>query len=109
MYVRAGSILPIGPVKQFTSEKSDGPLLLSIYPGADGSFLLYEDDGTSFNYRNGEWMGIQMGWSESRRTLQLDLAPSSRMLSPTPRTMSVQLGEKIQGVTFVGKPVEISF
>jgi len=109
MYVRAGSILPIGPVKQFTSEKSDGPLLLSIYPGADGSFLLYEDDGTSFNYRNGEWMGIQMGWSESRRTLQLDLAPSSRMLSPTPRVISVQLGEKIQGVTFVGKPVEISF
>ena len=109
LYVRAGSILPMGPVKQFTSEKSDGPLVLSIYPGADGSFLLYEDDGTSFNYRRGEWMGIHMSWSESRRTLQLDLAPGSRMLLPAPRAISVQLGEKIQGVTFVGKPVEISF
>jgi alpha-glucosidase (family GH31 glycosyl hydrolase) len=109
LYVRAGSIVPMGPVKQFTSEKSDGPLVLSIYPGADGSFLLYEDDGTSFNYRRGEWMGIHMSWSESRRTLQLDLAPGSRMLLPAPRAISVQLGEKIQGVNFVGKPVEISF
>lgn len=109
LYVRAGSILPMGPVKQFTAEKSDAPLMLSIYPGVDASFLLYEDDGTSFNYRNGEWMGIQMSWSDSRRTLQLDLASGSRMLSPTPRVIQVHLGEKTQSVNFVGKPVEISF
>ena len=109
LYVRAGSILPMGPVKQFTAENSDAPLLLSIYPGSDASFLLYEDDGTSFNYRNGEWMGIEMSWSESRRTLQLGLASGSRMLSPTPRVIEIHLGGKMQRVEFAGKPVAISF
>ena len=50
----------MGPVKQYTSEKVDGPLTVTVYPGANGSFLLYEDDGSSFNYRKGEWMGLQM-------------------------------------------------
>lgn len=109
LYVRAGSILPMGPVKQYTAEKIDAPLSLSIYPGADASFSLYEDDGASFNYRNGEWMGIQMNWSESRQTLQLQLAPESRMLPPAPREITVKLGERIQRVNFSGRPVEVSF
>jgi alpha-glucosidase/alpha-D-xyloside xylohydrolase len=65
LYVRAGSILPLGPVKQYVAEKVDEPLSISIYPGADASFLLYEDDGTSFNFRHGEWMGIQMNWDDA--------------------------------------------
>ena len=68
LYVRAGSILPLGPVKQFTTEKVDAPLSVPIYPGADASFLLYEDDGNSFNYRKGEWMGIQMTWNDAQNT-----------------------------------------
>jgi len=47
-------------LKQYTDEKIDDPLELHVYPGADGSYLLYEDDGKSFNYRRGEWMGIEM-------------------------------------------------
>ena len=74
LYVRAGAILPLGPVKQYTSEKVDGPLSVTIYPGADGSFLLYEDDGRSFNCRKGDWMGIKMAWSDSRRVLSLHVA-----------------------------------
>ena len=109
LYVRAGSIVPMGPVKQFTSEKSDAPLTLSIYPGADASFLLYEDDGTSFNYRNGEWMGIEMSWNESRQTLRLELASRSHMLPPSPRDIEVRLKGKTQMVKFTGKPIEMSF
>jgi alpha-glucosidase (family GH31 glycosyl hydrolase) len=56
LYVAAGTILPLGPVKQHTGESADQSLSISIYPGADGSFLLYEDDGRSFNYRKGEWL-----------------------------------------------------
>ncbi|HEV2445939.1 MAG TPA: TIM-barrel domain-containing protein, partial [Candidatus Sulfopaludibacter sp.] len=55
LYVRAGTILPMGPVKQFTEEKVDAPLEITIYPGANGTFLLYEDDGRSFDYRKGAW------------------------------------------------------
>jgi len=109
LYVRSGSILPLGPVKQFATEKAAGPLSVSIYPGADSSFLLYEDDGISFDYRTGEWLGIQMAWSEKRRTFNLGLAPGSRMLAPGPRAIQVQLAETRRSVTFEGKPVEVSF
>ena len=109
LYVRGGSILPLGPVKQFTSEKVDGPLSVSIYPGADASFLLYEDDGTSFNYRKGEWMGIQVAWNEAARKLTLQLAPGSRMLPPERRNLTVDLAGTKRDVTFEGKSVELSF
>jgi alpha-glucosidase/alpha-D-xyloside xylohydrolase len=109
LYVRAGSILPLGPVKQFTEEKVDVPLSVSIYPGANASFLLYEDDGISFNYRNGEWMGTQMKWNDARRVLQLDRTPGSRMLPPSPRPIVVKLAETTRSVTFSGQPMEIKF
>jgi len=107
LYVRAGSILPLGPVKQHTAEKVDEPLSISIYPGADTSFLLYEDDGKSFNYRKGEWMGIQMTWNDARRTLSLRLADGSRMLPPAPRKLAVKLAETTSQVAFDGSPVEV--
>jgi alpha-glucosidase (family GH31 glycosyl hydrolase) len=109
LYVRAGSILPLGPVKQYVSEKVDLPLSISIYPGADTSFLLYEDDGASFNYRKGDWMGIQMAWNEVRHSLALHLADGSRMLSPARRSIEVRLGQDVKPVVFEGKPIEVSF
>jgi alpha-glucosidase (family GH31 glycosyl hydrolase) len=109
LYLREGSIVPLGPVKQFTGEKVDQPLSVSIYPGRDASFLLYEDDGASFNYRKGEWMGIQMVWKDARRMLSLQLAPGSRLLAPGPRAIAVQLAGAVRGITFDGKPLNVSF
>ncbi|MGB7729665.1 MAG: TIM-barrel domain-containing protein [Candidatus Acidiferrum sp.] len=109
LYVGAGSLLPLGPVKQYVSEKVDEPLSLSVYPGADASFMLYEDDGSSFHYRKGEWMGIQMTWNDTARKLHLQLASGSRMLAPERRAINVKLGDKTQSVAFEGKPIEISF
>jgi len=109
LYVRAGSILPLGPVKQYTGEKVDGPLSILIYPGANASFSLYEDDGITFNYRHGEWMGIEMTWNDALRTLRLQLSPGSRMLPPGSRAISVQLAETTRSVTFEGEPIEMSF
>jgi alpha-glucosidase (family GH31 glycosyl hydrolase) len=108
LYVRAGAILPLGPVKQFADQKVDEPLSVSIYPGADGSFLLYEDDGISFNHRKGEWMGIVIAWKDGVKTLSLKLAPGSRMLSPGLRKITVKLREVEKNIAFAGKPVEIS-
>jgi alpha-glucosidase (family GH31 glycosyl hydrolase) len=109
LYVRAGAILPLGPVKQFTDEKVEGPISISVYAGGDASFLLYEDDGNSFNYRKGEWMGIQMGWNDARRILKLELAEGSRMLGPGRRDIEVKLGEAVRKVVFEGKAVEVAF
>jgi alpha-glucosidase/alpha-D-xyloside xylohydrolase len=109
LYVRAGAIVPMGPVKQYTAEKVDGPLDIAVYPGADGSFLLYEDDGSSFNYRKGEWMGIQMAWNDARRVLTLRLAAGSRMLPPAKQDLRVKLGESSRSAVFEGKPLEMRF
>jgi alpha-glucosidase (family GH31 glycosyl hydrolase) len=109
LYVRAGSILPLDPVKQFTSEKVLEPLSVVIYPGSDASFLLYEDDGISFNHRKGEWMGIEMNWHETERTLSLRLAAGSRMLPPYARKLEVKLEPQTKPVAFDGNPVKVQF
>ncbi len=108
LYVRAGAILPLGPVKQHTGEKVDRPLSVTVYPGADGSFLLYEDDGKSFDYRKGEWMGIQMDWNDSRRVLRLHLAPDSRILPPLRRSMEIRVAQATHEIVFEGRPVEVT-
>jgi alpha-glucosidase (family GH31 glycosyl hydrolase) len=109
LYIRAGSILPLGPVKQYTGEQVDAPLTLQIYPGADGSFLLYEDDGSSFNYRKGEWMGVEMTWNDRQRLLHLTLAKGSRILPPKRRDLVVKLGDAKRSVRFDGHPLEVRF
>jgi len=109
LYIREGSILPLGPVKQFTGEKVEEPISISIYPGADASFLLYEDDGASFDYRKGEWMGIQMTWDDTRRKFNLHLAPGSRLLPPGARTIVVLLAGTSRSLVFEGKPFQASF
>ncbi len=105
LYVRAGSILPLGPVKQYTEEHVDEPLGVTIYPGADGSFLLYDDDGRSFNYRQGEWSGIQMTFHDARRALSLKQI--SRQASR--RSLRIKLGEATRDVQFEGRPMEVRF
>jgi alpha-glucosidase len=85
LYCRAGAVIPSGPVKQYTEEKVDAPLTLSIYPGADGQFSLYQDDGRTFNYRNGEFTQIDISWDDRRRRLVLRLAKGSRLDHPQRR------------------------
>ena len=108
LYVRAGAILPLGPAKQYVEHKVDEPLSISIYPGADASFLLYEDDGSSFDYRKGKWMGVQMTWHDARRVLKLSLASGSRILPPLRRNIEVKLGQNTRAAVFDGHPVEVS-
>jgi alpha-glucosidase/alpha-D-xyloside xylohydrolase len=108
LYVRAGAILPFGPVKQYTAEKVDEPDTIAIYPGADGSFLLYEDDGKSFDYRKGAWMGVQMNWNDPARKLSLRLADGSRMLASKQKKFDVKFGDVTKQIAFEGKPIEVS-
>ena len=107
LFVRAGAILPLGPVKQYVDEKIDQPVSISIYPGSDASFLLYEDDGKSFNYRRGEWTGTKMKWNDESQTLTMQLEPGSRMLPPLRRKLEIRVQEKFQTVEFDGGPVEV--
>ena len=71
LYVRAGSILPLGPVMQYTGEKPADPIELRIYGGGDGDFTLYEDDGETYSYEKGAYATIPMHWSDSTKTLTI--------------------------------------
>ncbi len=71
LFVRAGSILPLGPAVQFAAEKPDAPIELRIYPGADAAYTLYEDDGTSYAYEQGARAAIPLRWDERTQTLDI--------------------------------------
>ena len=71
MFVRAGSILPLGPEMQYVGEKDWSQLELRLYPGADGSFTLYEDEGDNYNYERGQFSTITFTWNDARRTLTI--------------------------------------
>jgi alpha-glucosidase/alpha-D-xyloside xylohydrolase len=110
LYVRAGAIVPMGPVKQYTDEPSDEPMTIVVYPGADGVSTWYEDDGKSFNYARGEAMRVAMSWRDADRRLTLRLAPGSRMLPPASRRIEIRVAGsmKTTPVTFTGRPTSLT-
>ena len=71
MFVRAGSILPLGPEMQYVGEKAWDNLELRLYPGADGSFTFYEDEGDNYNYERGVYSTITFLWNDRSRTLTI--------------------------------------
>jgi alpha-D-xyloside xylohydrolase len=71
LFVRAGSIVPFGPVMQYAMEKPSDPIELRIYRGADGEFTLYEDEGDNYDYEKGKYATIPLIWDESKQTLTI--------------------------------------
>jgi alpha-D-xyloside xylohydrolase len=71
LYVRAGSIIPFGPDVQFAQEKKWDNLSIKLYPGADGAFVLYEDEFDNYNYENGQYTEIPFSWNEKSKALTI--------------------------------------
>ena len=69
LYVRAGTILPVGPVIQYSEQTSATPLEIRIYPGKNGTFKMVEDDGTSYNYTKGDTRTTAYYWNDKTKTL----------------------------------------
>lgn len=69
VFVKAGSIIPLGRLMQYTGEKSNDTLEIRVYKGASGQFNLYEDEGDSYNYEKGRYTVIQFNWNEKIKTL----------------------------------------
>jgi len=70
--VKAGSIVPIGPTEQYAGEKAADELEIRIYPGTDGEFTLYEDEGTNYNYEKGMRSTIHFHWNDRKRELSIE-------------------------------------
>jgi alpha-D-xyloside xylohydrolase len=72
LYIKAGGILPIGPVVQYAEEKKWDELEIRIYAGADGKFVLYEDENDNYNYEKGVYSTITFNWDDKKKTLTID-------------------------------------
>jgi len=71
LFVRAGAIVPLGPVVEYTGQSPDAPWEIRIYPGANARFTLYEDDGETYRYERGERSTIALRWDETTRSLHI--------------------------------------
>jgi alpha-D-xyloside xylohydrolase len=71
LYVRAGSIVPMGPELQYAAEKPADPIELRVYRGKNGTFKLYEDEGDSYSYEQGDYAIIPISWNDSTQTLSI--------------------------------------
>ncbi len=108
MFVRAGSIVPMGPEMQYVGEKSWDNLELRVYPGADGEFVLYEDEGDGYNYEKGAYTTISIKWNDRTQTLTIgdrqgqykDMLQQRRFTVVTPdgKQQTVEYTGKIQSV-----------
>ena len=109
MFVRAGSILPLGPEMQWVGEKKWDNLELRIYPGADGIFMLYEDEGDNYNYEKGAYSVIQFSWNDKTHTLTIGDRQGSYPGMLQNRRFAVVLPDgRQQVVEYEGKKLDIA-
>lgn len=109
-YVRAGSIVTLGPVIQSTALGVEDPLEIRVYPGADANFDLYEDDGTTYAYEKGASSSIPMRWDDVDKTLTLgDRKGSFAGMLPTRHVDVVLPDGSSQSVTYTGKKTQVKF
>ena len=108
MFVRAGSILPLGPEMQWVGEKSWDNLELRVFPGADGSFVLYEDEGDNYNYEKGIYSTITFQWNDKSKILTIGARQGSYpgMLQQRQFTIVLPDGQR-QTVDYEGTQLQV--
>lgn len=89
LYVKAGSIVPMGPYIQYASEKAGDPLEIRIYSGANAGFVLYEDEDDTYNYEQGKYSTIDMSWDEAEKTFTIKDRKGSYPGMPETRTFKI--------------------
>jgi len=118
LFVKAGSIIPMGKLIQYAEEKSADTLEIRVYQGANGKFDLYEDEGNSYNYEKGSYTIIPFKWNEQNQILTIGDRQGSYPGNLTKRIFNVvfvnesnglgiTISELKKGISYDGKKVEI--
>jgi alpha-D-xyloside xylohydrolase len=97
LYVKAGSVLPIGPKVQYATEKKWDDLEIRIYEGADGEFTLYEDENDNYNYEKGAYATIAFSWNDAKKALTVDNRKGSFPGMPGERKFNIVRVSKNKG------------
>jgi len=98
LYVRAGSIVPMGPEVEYATQKTSKPLELRIYPGANGKFTLYEDENDNYNYEKGKYAIFTISWNDKLHQLNISGTKGEYAGMPKQRTFNIVLVGPDHGV-----------
>ena len=98
LFVRAGAIVPMGPAMEWSTEKQEDPIDLRVYPGADGDFVLYEDENDGYAYEKGAHATIAMHWDDGAKTLTIGAREGSFKGMPMGRIFRVVIVGNEHGV-----------
>jgi alpha-D-xyloside xylohydrolase len=120
LYVKAGSIIPMGPVMEYATEKSNPPIELRIYPGANGSFEYYEDENDNYNYEKGASATFTFSWNDNKKQLTISDTRGSYKGMPLKHTLNIVVVNGTHGsgsgaadkadktITYSGKSMSVS-
>ena len=110
LYVKAGSIIPVGPQVQYATEKPWDHLELKVYAGANGNFILYEDEFDNYNYEKGAYTEIPISWNNTSRKLTIGARKGAYegMLKNRKFTVTLQDGTQ-KNVDYNGKAISVKF
>lgn len=100
IYIKAGSIIPVGPEIQFVGQKPNAPITLYVYSGADSGFTLYEDEGVNYNYENGAFSKIEIVYNEQYQKLTIKDRIGNYM---------GMMNERIFKIVFISKSKSVAF
>lgn len=111
VYVRAGAILPLDPVRQYVAQEVEGATTLRIYSGADGRFRWYEDDGKSLGYLHGESCWTTLTWDDAGRRFALHREASAGGWEPPRRKLILQVLPEgaTREIDYAGDDVQVDF
>ena len=107
IYVRAGAILPVDPIRQYTGQKVDEPTVLKVYQGSNGNYTLYDDDGISLNYLQGDSVQTLIKWDDLAKKLSIE--PASKQKAN--RTFKIELipDSVTKKIQYTGQRLELKF
>ena len=120
LYVPAGSIVPMGPIMQYSTATPCDPIEIRVYQGADGAFTLYEDENDNYDYETGMYATIPLTWHDSTKTLSIGARSGTFPGMLTSRTFDVVFVSQGHGtgiaptatpdqtVTYVGTEVDVT-
>ncbi len=120
LYVRAGSIVPMGPADlQYATQRPDAPYTIRIYPGADATFTIYEDDNETYDYEQGQRATCQLAWNDATKTLTVGARQGSFPGMIATRELRVRLvapgqgadapATNIRSIRYEGTAAEVHF
>lgn len=121
LFVRAGSILPLGPTQQYATEKPDAPYEIRVYPGANATFTIYEDDNETYDYEKGHRATYELAWDDATKTLTVGARQGTfpgmiavRQLNVVLATPGKNAGHttepaEARSITYDGTPASVRF